>query len=105
MRQICAADAAARGAAPTPDVFSAFEELAPTAPTGTIGLGNVGAWIAQGFGMRILFTSRRPRSLPSALRTETEHVLSQADAVFLPVPLTPQTRHLIDVPGLILTRQ
>ena len=55
--------------------------------------------------MRVLFTSRRPRSLPSALRTETEHVLSQADAAFLPVPLTPQTRHLIDVPGLILTRQ
>jgi len=103
VRQICAADAAAGGAAPTPDVSSVFDLAGRT--TGILGLGDVGARIAQGFGMRVLFTSRRPRSLPSALRTETEHVLSQADAAFLPVPLTPQTRHLIDVPGLILTRQ
>lgn len=43
---------------------------------GIIGLGDIGTRIAQGFGMRVLFTSRRTRSLPSALRTETEHLLN-----------------------------
>lgn len=97
VRRLCAADAAARGKAASPDTSSAFELADRTA--GVVGLGDIGekiARIAQGFGMRVLFTSRRPRSFTGAVQTEIDQLVSEADVVFLSVPLTPWTRHLID---------
>ena len=78
---------------------------------GVVGLGFVGrhvARIAQGFGMRVLAWSRRPRSqLARSLGIEEvslDQLLAQADVVSLHVALTPGTRHLLDARRLALMR-
>lgn len=105
VRSLGAAEAAARGQARAPDCSCAFELAGRTA--GVVGLGDIGsriAGIAAGFGMRVVFASRRPRSVPGAVQVEVDDLLRAADAVFLAVPLTPQTRRLVDRRRLSLLR-
>ncbi len=69
---------------------------------GLIGLGRIGRAIARralGFGMRVLYydpavppEAAPEHCAPAALDT----ILREADFISLHVPLTPQTRHLID---------
>ncbi|MEU2869717.1 NAD(P)-dependent oxidoreductase [Streptomyces olivoreticuli] len=95
LRGVRAAEAVAQGDVP------ALELAGRTA--GVIGLGDIGsriARIAMGFGMRVLFTSRTPRSLDGALPRALSPLLTAADVVFLAVPLTPATRHLFDAARL-----
>ncbi len=60
---------------------------------GIVGFGRIGREVAAraiAFGMRVVHTGRSPESLA------LDHLLSTADVVSLHVPLTPETRHLID---------
>ena len=74
---------------------------------GIVGLGKIGRAVArraQAFGMKILFTRRtEPPSLdqiPGARRVELPELLAASDVVSLHVPLTPQTRGLIEARAL-----
>ncbi len=76
---------------------------------GIVGLGQIGqatARRARAFGMEIVYTQRRPadpaveQELGGARRLELGELLATADVVSLHVPLTPDTRHLIDADGL-----
>lgn len=69
---------------------------------GVVGLGRIGRAVARravGFGMRVLYTSRRrhedaERDLGVEWRG-LDDLLAEADFVTLHTPLTPETRHLI----------
>jgi glyoxylate reductase len=72
---------------------------------GIVGLGRIGRAVAQralGFEMRVLYTRRTPDS-DSAHRT-LEQLLSEADIVSIHLPLTDETRGLIDARRLALMR-
>jgi len=66
---------------------------------GLIGVGRIGRAVAMrapAFGMRVVYASRRPTDLPGAEATSIDRVLNTSDVVSLHVPLTDDTRHLID---------
>ncbi len=70
---------------------------------GLIGFGNIGQAVARrarGFAMRILYSTRHraPEPVERALEAtyvDRETLLRESDFVSLHVPLTPETRHLI----------
>jgi glyoxylate reductase len=71
------------------------------ATLGIIGFGRIGKAVARrarGFGMRLLYHSRRPdpeaEALGARYRSKVD-LCREADFVVLTVPLTPETRHLI----------
>jgi glyoxylate reductase len=71
---------------------------------GIVGMGKIGSAVAsraQGFGMRVLYCNRRPlpperEKVLRATRLGLEDLLAESDFVVLCVPLTPETRGLID---------
>ena len=66
---------------------------------GVIGIGRIGRAVAAGapaFGMRVVYTSRREADLPGAAFMSLDRLLVTSDIVSLHVPLTEETRHLID---------
>jgi glyoxylate reductase len=71
---------------------------------GIIGMGRIGQAVAQravGFGMRLIYHNRRrlPHSVENKLRASyrsLRRLLAAADILTLHVPLTDETRHLID---------
>lgn len=70
---------------------------------GIVGLGRIGTAVARraaGFGMRVRYTSRtRKPHLESTLGAgyrELPELLEVSDHVVLTLPLSPETRHLID---------
>jgi glyoxylate reductase len=72
------------------------------ATLGLVGLGQIGAAVARrahGFGMRVLYVSRRPRpELEAELglrRVDKATLLAESDFLSLHVPLTPETRHWV----------
>lgn len=74
---------------------------------GVLGTGRIGAQvarIAQGFGCRLLGWDARPNAeLAAALGltyAEPEAIYRAADILSLHVPLTPETRHLVDARAL-----
>jgi glyoxylate reductase len=76
------------------------------ATLGLIGPGRIATAVARravGFGMTILYNGRRGSFEMEALgaeRVELDHLLRHSDFVSLHVPLTPETRHLIDAEAL-----
>ncbi len=80
---------------------------------GIIGMGRIGQAVARrarGFDMRILYNSRR--RLPSDVERELdaeyvslEELLRDSDVVTLHVPLTSETRHIIDEGKLRLMKR
>ncbi|CAN5588523.1 D-glycerate dehydrogenase [soil metagenome] len=78
------------------------------ATLGIVGFGRIGQEMAKraaGFGMRVLYHSRR-RSEPeveqalSATYVPLDELLAESDFVSLHVSLSPETRHLIDATAL-----
>jgi glyoxylate reductase len=70
------------------------------ATLGIVGLGRIGAAVARrarGFGMRVLYWSRRRlRRAPAGVRyAPLQTLLAASDFVSIHVPLTAETRHLI----------
>ena len=66
---------------------------------GLIGVGRIGRAVASragAFGMRVACASRRDIDLPGAEVMSVDRVLNTSDVVSLHVPLTDETRHLID---------
>ncbi len=73
---------------------------------GLVGPGRIATAVARratGFGMRILYSGRRTSPEIEALgaeRVDLDRLLVDSDFVSLHVPLTPETRHLIDASAL-----
>ncbi|MEX2185793.1 MAG: C-terminal binding protein [Pirellulales bacterium] len=66
---------------------------------GIVGLGNIGAKLAQkarGLGLKMLATSRsRQREVEGVRFVELDELLAESDYVSLHVPATPETRQMI----------
>jgi glyoxylate reductase len=69
------------------------------ATLGVVGFGKIGRAVArraEGFGMRVLYTSRSDAGdAGHARRVELDELLGESDFVSLNVPLTAETHHLI----------
>ncbi len=66
---------------------------------GLVGLGRIGRAVASraaAFGVRVAYTTRSDRGLAGAESLSLDRLLNTSDIVSLHVPLTPETRHLID---------
>jgi glyoxylate reductase len=66
---------------------------------GLVGVGRIGRAVAAraaAFGMSVAYMSRREVELPGAEVMPLDRLLLTSDIVSLHVPLTPETRHLID---------
>jgi len=74
---------------------------------GIVGLGRIGAAVAKrarGFDLRVLYTRRQPVDTDLGEYRELDELLAESDVVTLHVPLTPETRGLIDARRLALLR-
>jgi glyoxylate reductase len=70
---------------------------------GLVGLGRIAKAVAARasvFGVRVAYSSRSDTALPGAERMSIDQLLNTSDIVSLHVPLTPDTRHLIDKKAL-----
>jgi glyoxylate reductase len=66
---------------------------------GLVGLGRIGRAVAAkapAFGMRVVYAARRNAGVDGAELVSLDRLLNTSDVVSLHVPLTPDTRHLID---------
>ncbi|MBQ9330191.1 MAG: 2-hydroxyacid dehydrogenase [Oscillibacter sp.] len=66
---------------------------------GLIGLGNIGKKVAAycgAFGMRVLGYSRRTLDIPGVTQVDLDTLYHQSDVVSLHLPLTGETRGMID---------
>ena len=74
---------------------------------GVVGFGRVGQAVARratGFGMEVLHHTRRETGM-AGWRGDLDRLLAESDIVTLHVPLTDETRHLIDAHRLALMKQ
>jgi glyoxylate reductase len=66
---------------------------------GLVGVGRIGRAViarAPAFGMKVAYAARGDLDLPNAEAMSLDRLLLTSDIVSLHVPLTPDTRHLID---------
>ncbi|WP_433894106.1 2-hydroxyacid dehydrogenase [Streptomyces sp. CA-111067] len=74
---------------------------------GVVGVGDIGrrvCAIARGFGMQVRFCSRSRKDVAGAVQVELDELLAAADVVFLCLPLTGQTHHLLNSATLALMK-
>lgn len=80
----------------------------PGKTVGLIGAGTIGRAVTRrlaGFGASVVFFDRYVPSLDGARKMETvEELLATADIVSLHMPLTPETRHMIDAAAISLMK-
>ncbi len=77
------------------------------ATLGIVGHGRIGAAVARraaGFGMQVLHHARRDTGRPGYV-ADLDRMLPECDFVSLHVPLTDETRHLLDIRRLALLRR
>jgi len=73
---------------------------------GVVGFGRIGQAVARrgaGFGMEVLHHARTPTGVPGYV-ADLDQLLARSDIVSLHVPLTDETRHLIDARRLALMK-
>ena len=66
---------------------------------GLVGVGRIGRAVAEkapAFGMTVAYTDQRDAGIAGATQMPLDRLLSTSDVVSLHVPMTPETRHLID---------
>lgn len=74
---------------------------------GIIGMGKIGRAVAQralGFGMRIIYTDPQPVSYSYATQVPLDQLLAESDIITLHIPLTAQTRGLINSKAIKLMK-
>ena len=78
---------------------------------GIVGLGNIGRRLAAkaaAIGLKVLATGRKPRTdsdlPPGVTWCELDELLKQSDYISLHLPLTPETKHLINAQRLALMK-
>jgi glyoxylate reductase len=70
---------------------------------GLVGVGRIGRAVADkapAFGMTIAYTDQRDAGIPGAQQMALDRLLATSDVVSLHVPMTPETKHLIDQKAL-----
>jgi glyoxylate reductase len=70
---------------------------------GIVGAGRIGRAVAErgkAFGMSVAVSSRRDPQWPGATYLPLERLIPEADVLSLHVPMTPETRHLVDKTAL-----
>lgn len=70
---------------------------------GLVGVGRIGGAVAEkapAFGMTIAYADQRAADIPNATHMPLDRLLSTSDIVSLHVPMTPETKHLIDQKAL-----
>ncbi len=110
-RKIPQADAAVRGGKWDRKNLEGVELYNKT--LGVIGVGRIGSELARraiAFGMRVVaydpyLSATRARALQVELVDELDDLLAEADFISLHTPLTPETRHLLDVARLRKTKR
>ena len=75
------------------------------ATLGVIGMGNVGARVAEiclgAFRMKVLGAARRSTPLPAHVESASlDRIFIESDFILLSCPLTPETRHLVNAARL-----
>ena len=71
---------------------------------GLVGVGRIGRAVAEkapAFGMTVAYTARRDAGIPGAVQMPLDQLLTTSDIVSLHVPMTPDTRHLMDQKALM----
>lgn len=71
---------------------------------GLVGVGRIGKAVAEkapAFGMTVAYTARRDAGIPGAVQMPLDQLLATSDVVSLHVPMTPETRHVIDQKALM----
>lgn len=95
-----------------PDIFIGSDLRDRT--LGIVGMGRIGGMVAKragGFGMKVLYYNRKrvEESLEKEMRVEyrekLEQILTESDFVTLNVPLTKETRHMINGKSLALFKK
>lgn len=90
-----------------PDLFLGSDVYGKT--LGIVGMGRIGQAVAkraQGFNMKILYTSRTPHPIEglNSTRVSLNELLQNSDFVSLHTPLTPETHYLIKAEQLKLMK-
>jgi D-3-phosphoglycerate dehydrogenase len=79
-----------------------------TTTLGIVGMGAIGSKLAKaatGMQMNVIALTRRPETLPSAIKAVTkEELFSQSDVIALCCPLNDQTRGLVDRASIALMK-
>lgn len=66
---------------------------------GLVGFGNIAARVAsvaEAFGMEVVYWSRSPKNTRLAAYVDLDDLFATSDIVSLHIPLTDETRHLVD---------
>lgn len=66
---------------------------------GLVGVGRIGRAVAEkapAFGMTVAYAEPAPIDLPGATHMPLDRLLATSDVVSMHVPMTPETKHLVD---------
>ncbi|MEY5011195.1 MAG: hypothetical protein RLZZ253_2334 [Verrucomicrobiota bacterium] len=110
-RNIPQADASVKGGKWERKAFVGVELYGKT--LAILGMGRIGTEIAKrahAFGMRVLaydpyLSAARARSMQVELVEKLDDILPQADFITMHMPLTPETKHMINAPRLAITKK
>ena len=104
-RRVAEGDAIVRSGGWPDDAFLGRGLVGST--VGIVGFGRIGQRVAEllrGFDVRVLYTNRSERPGAAAERRELPELLATSDFITLHLPLTPETRHVIDADTLALMK-